>query len=1296
MVARGAGAYGLGRLCAVAVVVAVSLLLLGVSSAVAAKGVVGTFGASGQGDGQFTVPSGIAVNQTSGDVYVADVPFGPGDAGGQRVEQFSADGAFVRTWGWGVATGADAFEVCTSSCQAGAAGSGDGQFAFALQTDVFQHPQVAVDQSDGSVYVADPLNDRVQKFSASGAFLGVIGSSGSGPGQLSRPQGVAVDPVSGDVYVADTANNRVQQFDGTGTFLSELGTVAGGSGDGEFLGPRRVAVDSVGRLYVLDDGNGRIQRFDAVGAFDEVFGSASVVIAGGGQPGELAVDSVGDHVYVAATTADLSAYAVIELDPAGAVVDVHAPNAGPTFGGLALRSSTGRIYASDLFQERVVVLDEVVAPTVAIDPVGDVSGTGATFSGTVNPQGPPNTSYRFEYSTDGVNWSVVPSSDVAVGGGTSDVAVSQTVTGLAPNTQYSVRLVATKAFNAGSATSLEVTFTTDVAVPRVRALGVGSSTGTAAWLGGEVNPRNSPASAYVEYTLESDTEYDAGTRLPAAPEGIDVGGANEYVTVTQLATGLQPGTEYRYRVVATNEAGTIEGPERVFVTPEAAPEPPPGRGYELVSPPDKNGGDIDRDIAGAVTTSGASASGDRLAYGSAARFAGLPGGDLAGQYRSVRDPNVGWSTEALNPPFQTDPNIDVNQTSTWFLSEDLSRAVVDTNFPLQPLAPLLGDMAGMYLREGAGASTSYRLLSVPDGQLPAQSTLTPFTFVAASPDLGHVVFDSVGAQLTSDPIPDEPNAGVYEWVDGQVRLVSKLPSGGVPPNAAGGTGTGNGSFHPGLHVISDDGGRIYFSTPTSFEAAPLYVREQGTVTRPVSVSERDGDDPSPQPARFLAAKADDGALALFSSREKLTEGATACGDLFECPSLSEDLYLWDANAPSDERLTDLTTADPDGGGVQGIAAVTDDLSRAFFVATGDLAEGAADGGNNLYVWSRGGGVRHVATLSGDDAAVWSTNRSAKAAQYRDARLSADGSRLLFASRARVTAQDTGGTKQLYLYDVEDDRLACVSCAESAPTGDSWLFFRPDVEGDPLMPYRLPRNLSVDGERVLFETDQGLVGRDTNGRGDVYMWSGGELSLISTGKGVEGSKLVDASADGRDVFFTTRERLVGADMDAQVDVYDARIGGGFPEQQVPLKCLGDECQGLLAAAPKLADPVGGRGTGDLPGVKRASLRIRPLSTRQRRALAAGRTAMLSVRVNKPGRVVARGTARVGGRTRVVVSASKRARRAGSVRLGLRLSKAGRERLRASGRMRMSLNVRFAGASRAVSLGLVRPSNGRRGR
>jgi tripartite motif-containing protein 71 len=66
----------------------------------------------------------------------------------------------------------------------------------------------------------------------------------------------------GSVYVADFGNNRIQKFTSEGVFASEWGT--NGSGDGEFYCPRGVAVASDGSVYVSDTGNNRIQKFSQV------------------------------------------------------------------------------------------------------------------------------------------------------------------------------------------------------------------------------------------------------------------------------------------------------------------------------------------------------------------------------------------------------------------------------------------------------------------------------------------------------------------------------------------------------------------------------------------------------------------------------------------------------------------------------------------------------------------------------------------------------------------------------------------------------------------------------------------------------------------------------------------------------------------------------------------------------------------------------------------------------------------------------------------------------------------------
>lgn len=213
----------------------------------------------------------------------------------------------------------------------GALGTADGDF---------DTPDgIAVDAA-GNVFVADRDNDRIQKFSNTGAHLLTWGSGGSGDGQFSSPRGIAVDK-AGDVYVADFGNNRVQRFTGNGVYVLQWGGT--GTGNGQFLGPRAVTVDAAGKVYVTEDGfaSKRVQKFTRTGVFVLKWGSLG---NGNGQfqapRGIAAQDS--SFVYVT----DTYTYRVQKFTSAGVFVsswgqlgsgdgDLDYPS-GCAWGGLSL------------------------------------------------------------------------------------------------------------------------------------------------------------------------------------------------------------------------------------------------------------------------------------------------------------------------------------------------------------------------------------------------------------------------------------------------------------------------------------------------------------------------------------------------------------------------------------------------------------------------------------------------------------------------------------------------------------------------------------------------------------------------------------------------------------------------------------------------------------------------------------------------------------------------------------------------------------------------------------------------
>ena len=191
------------------------------------------WGKQGSAAGEFNEPRGIAVNRSSGEIYIID-------SKNQRVQKLGPDGRPVATWG--------------------KEGNGPGDF---------KDPCGIAVAPDGSVYVADTWNHRIQKFDANGRF--VLQWNEENPG-FWGPRGVAVGP-DGTVYVTDTGNKRVLGYSPEGKQKAVWGK--DGSKPGEFIEPVGIAVDANGIVYVADTGNHRVQVFDGTGAFKEewpVFG----------------------------------------------------------------------------------------------------------------------------------------------------------------------------------------------------------------------------------------------------------------------------------------------------------------------------------------------------------------------------------------------------------------------------------------------------------------------------------------------------------------------------------------------------------------------------------------------------------------------------------------------------------------------------------------------------------------------------------------------------------------------------------------------------------------------------------------------------------------------------------------------------------------------------------------------------------------------------------------------------------------------------------------------------------------
>ncbi len=406
------------------IVVVLAGFLLPAAPAGAAFGYLGEWGTSGSGDGQFLGAAGIDTD-AAGNVYVAD-------CNADRVQKFTANGAFITKWG--------------------TRGSANGQFVCARD--------VAVDAT--GVYVVDAGNNRVQKFTTAGVYVSKFNAVDSVPSRVfDQPNSVATDGTN--VYVADTSSTdlaglnkqRIQRFNTSGAWQALVG--GPGSGVGQYGKPAGVAVGATG-VYVTDQDANRVVRFTPTWTAGEVWGTYGT---GNGQFREfhqgLDVDATGS-VWVA----DMNNNRIQKFSSTGAFLGTWGTEgAAPDQFNRPMDVAAGpssTLYIADKENARVVKYGEgaTTLPTVVTGDATLVTWKDATLNGTVNPKGTA-TSYQFEYGTTTAYGTTTTA--IAAGAGSADVAAITAIAGLAADTTYHVRIVALRGASV-VATGADKTFKT--------------------------------------------------------------------------------------------------------------------------------------------------------------------------------------------------------------------------------------------------------------------------------------------------------------------------------------------------------------------------------------------------------------------------------------------------------------------------------------------------------------------------------------------------------------------------------------------------------------------------------------------------------------------------------------------------------------------------------------------------------------------------------------------------------------------------------------------------------------------
>jgi hypothetical protein len=603
-------------------------------------------------------------------------------------------------------------------------------------------------------------------------------------------------------------------------------------------------------------------------------------------------------------------------------------------------------------------------------------------------------------------------------------------------------------------------------------------------------------------------------------------------------------------------------------------ELPDCRAYEMVSPLDKN--DSNAAQAGQISSEydRASASGEAITYDSFGSFPGAEDSRFVSQYLSRRGP-ADWSTKGITPPFSilNKTNI-LSAYESLIFTPDLSAGVAETDVPLTSDA--LPEDYNFYVHDFADGS--YQL--VTSGGLAGSGGYSggEIYIYGASTDLSHIVFSF-------------DSRSIYEWVDGRLSQVNIAPNGtemAVSVPYAGITTLWRGVSDDGLRVVmsSEPEHQLYVRENPEQPQSPLSGEEctvsSDACTVEVSASQLTVPDPNgPQAAEYAGASAE-GSRVFFTSKAELTEDAkTGPADN------AENLYEYDLDKPAGERLTDLTVdtnaGDVDGAGVLGIVDISEDGSYVYFVAEGELAARAVSGQPNLYL-EHEGAITLVATLSSvGDNTDWShpVNRIPSTVGINTIRETPDGTHLAFLSTRSLTGynneqattgecEGAGACREVFSYDATSGTLVCASCNPSGarPVGPS-SFGNEGSNEDVARDDYTQRNFSEDGSRLFFQTDDALVAQDSNGRENVYEYEDGRVYPISYVAGGYDSYFVDASASGDDVFIATDDQLLPQDTDFLLDVYDARVDGGFPVPVSASPCdNADSCEGPVSPQPSV--------------------------------------------------------------------------------------------------------------------------------
>jgi hypothetical protein len=1108
-----------------------------------------TFGEEGTGAGQLGKYSsgGVAIDHETGDVYVGE---GAGPLSNNRVSKWTEDGEFILTFGKEVNATTEG-DICTAAsgnvCRAGTVHEHqkEGEIAQAVPS---------VNQQTHAVYVPAPSLGKIQEFSQGGLFLSAFAAPEVGGGVEAGPE----------FLYGQAQNGQLDKWTQSGSLL------------------------------------GPFSPLFASGEYTVPYAANPVLAPGSNVPGE-------ERLFASMYNTQLERGSVGEWNLAGELLQEHAPGL-PSGQYVAVDPTTGRIYTTQGYPDgRVFVLGHpATLPNVAVQAATLVTNRSAVLNGTVNPEGSNfPTGWHFEYkrAVDS-KWQNAPQP----GGGVENFDVTGSPTGgtfklswaapyLPEEGQQPEEQTGPIPYNA---TPAEV----EAALLALQNLSPGDVTVSGApgsWIVTiEGRYTGEPLSLInVESNLTGGTNPEVVRGTPQ--NGVNVGKGTSTVPVSvklEGLEGLQPNTEYEYRLVGTRTeggGGQISEVES-FTTDAIAPA------LSRIAPSHVT--DSTATLQGVVNPehsqtsyyfeygtdesygtklpAGEGDAGNQLGEGSV--FANLTelAPDTEYHFRLVAV-NPGGTTEGPDQTFHTRtpgeevwPARDIELVNT---PDKGDQNAARGTFELEGtragnVSPDGNEVLWGTLSGTPESTTGYRTLTIatrtPTGWknhavgVPAseqagggdlayntEAVAADYSTFVMSAESGFFssnhphVWERVTRNGEQQEIEDTGNQVLTEinisdngehitYIDPLSGELMDFHDGTAHPVVAPSCGVeGTGSRYPN---VSGDLSRLFVHSKGNepeCEAPGVYMIN----TKANTVTEI-----APE-GRFIRAN---------SAGTRVVFLKNASGEGF--PNEDYEFYEWsEGNGIECLSCGEMPGIAP-GRGVENVG-VSEDLSHVYFWIR-NLGGGCESG--RFYVIYEGK-VNFVAR-AGDAGGVCFGEA--------DLNMTPDGSELLFPSNENPTSGDeTGGFAQVYLYNDHSGYTECVSCSGHAGPQDGGL------AGGVLNGHYA---ISADGRTAAFATTASMVPADINQGMDVYEWHAGRTRLITDGESefrpgiFTEPELWGASKDGKVVIFSEGGvHITGNEKDDYTNVYAAVLGGpGFPPPNEPAHCVEDSCQGPLQAPPNL--------------------------------------------------------------------------------------------------------------------------------